>query len=191
LGRFNALEIPHVYFEEAMTRLRNRFLKQPVITATKSISGVEEATVQRKMFIAANQPAPTQDELKSEMYFWRALARNDNSDAEIADYTEAIRLNPGDVDAYNNRAEAYFARGNYVEALSDFQKAAAIQPDDNYVIGGLAVTHHKLGDLEEAKRLWLLLVNQNRKFLSVDWVQAVLNWHDSLAGEAHKLIDNL
>ena len=49
--------------------------------------------VQQKIEEAARQPAPTQQELSAEDHFNRGLARHDNSDDEIADYTEAIRLN--------------------------------------------------------------------------------------------------
>jgi tetratricopeptide (TPR) repeat protein len=130
-------------------------------------------------------------ELDSEAYFLRAVDRSDNSDEEIADYTEAIRLNPQFVDAYNNRGEVYFARGNYPAALADFEKADAIEPHDHFVVAGLAITHHALGDTEKAKRLWLYLVNEDMNFLEVDWVKKELNWHDTLGEEAAKLINKI
>ncbi len=37
-------------------------------------------------------------------------------DGAIADYNEAIRLNPQYANAYNNRGEAYFAKGDFKHA---------------------------------------------------------------------------
>ena len=44
-------------------------------------------------------------------------------DKAISDYTEAIRLNPNDALAYNNRGAAYRRRGNLAKAKADFLMA--------------------------------------------------------------------
>ena len=56
--------------------------------------------IQQKIEEAAHQPTPTKQELCAEDYLNRALALNDNSDEEIAYYTEDIRLNPQYATAY-------------------------------------------------------------------------------------------
>jgi len=53
----------------------------------------------------------------------------DMLDQAIADYTEAIALNPNDSSAYYNRGIAYRHKGNIDQAISDYTSAIAIEPD--------------------------------------------------------------
>jgi TIR domain len=45
LPKYNALEIPHGYFEDGMTKLRERFLKQPVYGVVKATPNADRAKV--------------------------------------------------------------------------------------------------------------------------------------------------
>ena len=56
------------------------------------------------------------------------LARQDWDNA-IACYTEAIRLDPNDVRAYNDRGNAYQKIGEKGKADADFAKAKELEPD--------------------------------------------------------------
>ena len=51
-------------------------------------------------------------------------------DSAIADYTQAIRLNPNDADAYYNRGNVYVKKGDFVKARADFEAALRIDPND-------------------------------------------------------------
>ena len=48
----------------------------------------------------------------------------------IAKCDEAIRLNPEDINAYNNRGNAKFLLGQYKEAIADYDMALRINPKD-------------------------------------------------------------
>ena len=50
-------------------------------------------------------------------------------DKAIADYTEAIRLNPNYADAYYNRGLAWRNKGEYDKAIADYSQALAITPN--------------------------------------------------------------
>jgi tetratricopeptide (TPR) repeat protein len=57
-------------------------------------------------------------------------------DSKIADYeqtiaecTAALRIDPNDVGAYNNRGLAYAYMGDYDQAVADFEAALQIDPD--------------------------------------------------------------
>ena len=51
----------------------------------------------------------------------------DNYDAAIKDYSEAIKLKPGDADARRNRGVAYEELGNEAKAKADFLKAEELE----------------------------------------------------------------
>jgi len=58
-----------------------------------------------------------------------ALERKDY-DTAIAEFTEAIRLDPESDDAYHNRAHAYADKGEYARAIADYREAIRLAPDD-------------------------------------------------------------
>jgi tetratricopeptide (TPR) repeat protein len=60
------------------------------------------------------------------------LASQDEVESDIADFTEAIRLNPNDAAAYNNRGVAYFNQGDHDRAIADYE--AALRIDPNYAL---------------------------------------------------------
>jgi tetratricopeptide (TPR) repeat protein len=126
-------------------------------------------------------------------YSVRGGARDHKGDFDgaLADYSEAIELNPKDAGAFNNRAEAYFAARQYNRTLADFQQANTLHPAENVILAGLAVAHHVLGQVDDAKRLWTLLIAQDNRFQDADWVGKELHWSVPLIEEARKLIANL
>jgi len=51
-------------------------------------------------------------------------------DRAIADYSEAIRLDPKNAGAYSGRGEAYCFKGEYDRAIADFTEALRLKPTD-------------------------------------------------------------
>src|SRR5689334_20148740 len=47
-------------------------------------------------------------------------------DRAIADYTQAIHLQPEYAEAYNNRGYAYYWQGQYPNAITDYDRAIAL-----------------------------------------------------------------
>jgi hypothetical protein len=83
LPSYNELTLPHEYFDEAMARLRTRFLRQPAQGIIRPAAREDASAVQQKIEEVATHPTPTQQELSAEDYFNRGIALNDNSDEEI------------------------------------------------------------------------------------------------------------
>jgi len=66
----------------------------------------------------------------AEAYFYRAYAKLNLGDkqAAIADYSQAIAINPKDATAYYNRGVAKSALGDMQSAIADYTQAIAINP---------------------------------------------------------------
>jgi tetratricopeptide (TPR) repeat protein len=125
LAHYNALEVPWMYLEEAMTRLRTRYLKPPAQPVDIRHSPPSERTsIERRMVEAVNRPLPSQSQLNAEVYFSQGLQHHDNHDYNnaILDYGKAIHLNPQDADLYYYRGNAFEGQGDLANAIKDYQK---------------------------------------------------------------------
>jgi tetratricopeptide (TPR) repeat protein len=112
-------------------------------------------------------------------------------DLAIADYTQAIQLYPHFDKPHNNRGELWFSVGHFQQALADFRRAEELKPEYPFGIAGMAIAHHALGNVEEAKQLWRKLIAMNKHFSNLQWVQKRLRWDESLIAEARKFVNNL
>lgn len=85
--------------------------------------------------IASLSEAIRQDPLNSEARVFRGRAYicrgRENLPLAIADYNEAIRINPDDYEAYYNRAIAYKEKGDRRQANADELKARHLDPHAN------------------------------------------------------------
>jgi tetratricopeptide (TPR) repeat protein len=71
-------------------------------------------------------------------------------DRVIADYSEAIRLNPEDAGQYNNRGAAYQAKGNNNRAIADFNEAIRLNPKFAFAYYNRGIAYRAEGDLDHA-----------------------------------------
>ena len=55
---------------------------------------------------------------------------NEYSEKAIADYTKAIELNPNYAEAYSNRGNMYYRKGNSVKAIADYKTALQLNPNN-------------------------------------------------------------
>src|SRR5262245_9394531 len=94
------------------------------------------------------QPAP--ELTPAEAAFKRGMAALTSNayDQAIADFTQAIALNPQRVEAYHNRGEAYRGKGDYDRALADYTQALTVNPNftEAYVTRG--VIYSSKGDYD-------------------------------------------
>jgi tetratricopeptide (TPR) repeat protein len=75
-----------------------------------------------------------------------------NAVQSVADFTEAIRLNPGNADLYNNRggARADLGLGNMREAIADFDESIRLNPFNFEVYFNRGIAKGNLGDMRGA-----------------------------------------
>jgi tetratricopeptide (TPR) repeat protein len=82
------------------------------------------------------------------IYNNRGVAYADQGDHAhaIADYTQAIALNPDFANAYNNRGLAYHHQGSYIQAIADYTQAVALNPADADAYNNRGVAYADQGD---------------------------------------------
>ena len=105
-------------------------------------------------------------------YFNRGNAniRTGRHDNAIADYSEALKLEPTDADIYNNRGNALRRKGQYDRAIADYNEAIKLAPNDPDPVNGRGNAYFNKGDRERA------LEDFNRAIkLDPDTVQAYFN----------------
>ena len=152
LDRYNALPLYHEYFDEGMTRLRTRFLKQPIYGSLVATPGQEKSVVEQKIEEVASQPAPTGAQLSAEEHFNRGYTKQAGGDpvGAIPDYDEAIRRNPKYYRAFYNRSIARLNNGDLEGAMDDANEAIRLNPQSAgaYSIRGGVRAHR--GDFDGA-----------------------------------------
>ena len=81
------------------------------------------------------------------------LAQNQQFDAAIAAYRQAIKLQPDYARAHHQLGLAYAALNQYPEAFQAFQEAAHLHPQWGLVHENLGVAAIKLGRWREAREI--------------------------------------
>jgi tetratricopeptide (TPR) repeat protein len=69
-------------------------------------------------------------------------------DRAIADYNEAIRLDPKFAHAYNNRGNAYRDKGDLDRAIADFNETIRLDPKYVFAYNGRGNAYSEKGDLD-------------------------------------------
>jgi tetratricopeptide (TPR) repeat protein len=194
LPKYNALEVHSAYFEEAMERLRARFLAQPLAVVLHPMPSEDEITQprtddetqptavsaqdwlergfrrdpqDRRGKIADYTEALQRDPTLAVAYHNRGWNRDELGDAEgaIADYTEALRLNPRFTAAYVNRSASRGRQGDYEGAIADATLAVLLNPRLAEAYYNRGVAYTRSGDLERAVTDFTIVIDLNPMYV--------------------------
>lgn len=72
-------------------------------------------------------------------------------DEAIRDCDEAIRIDPNNAFAFDQRGEAWRAKGDIKRALADFKQALRIDPNFSAALLNLGITYEEDGDVNGAR----------------------------------------
>ncbi len=68
----------------------------------------------------------------------------------IEDYSQAIRLDPNNVDAYHSRGGVYEKLGKYQRAIEDYNQTIRLYPNNAKGYNSRGIAYYMLGELERA-----------------------------------------
>ncbi len=115
-----------------------------------------------------------------------------NYDAAVADYTEAIRLDPKYAEAYRCRGDAWYWKDGHNKAIDDYSEAIRLEPKNASAFSGRGAAYyqkndfdHALADCEGAVRLnpnlWLGFYYRGAaRFSKGDYAKAVSDYTETL-----------
>jgi tetratricopeptide (TPR) repeat protein len=88
----------------------------------------------------------------STLYYNRAISyrQQGNNGQALADYNEAIRVDPRNEKPYNNRGNLYKDKGEADRAIADYSAAIRIKPDYVYALANRADIYDDKGDIDHA-----------------------------------------
>jgi len=71
-------------------------------------------------------------------------------DHAIADFNQALKLDPNHVQSYNNRGQIYFNKKDYDRAIADFNQAIKLDPNDTDTYYNRGLAYKNKGSLDLA-----------------------------------------
>jgi tetratricopeptide (TPR) repeat protein len=71
-------------------------------------------------------------------------------DRAIADYNQALRLDPNYATAYSNRGNAYYAKKDYDRAIADYNQALRLDPNHEVAYTNRGTAYYAKGDYDRA-----------------------------------------
>lgn len=150
LKKYDALRVPSEYFFEAMSRLRERYLNVALDAVVHPISDTAKQIAEEHQSAANKAEQVDEKELTAQEWLEKGFFANDPLES-IRYNTEAINRKPDYAHAFHNRGCAYSSIGNNLSALSDFQKANELEPDNGGYRSSLIRVLKSLGRKQEAE----------------------------------------
>jgi len=130
--------------------------------------------------------------ISAKEYVARGDAYYDNGDLDlaIADYTEAIRLDPNDVGAYFNRGLAYADSGDFDPAIADITEVIRLNPDNETAKEVLSkLNADKLSSAEECANV-IVVITPSRVKSYLDYIRICVGGDDPIITDFDETMRN-
>lgn len=149
LNHYNGLTVPAEYFDAAMTKLRDKFLDVPLDAVLHPTSKFAQQAAKDQQAAMADASSVQQRELTAQEWFERGFNEGDPDEA-IRCYTEALRLDPDNANAYFNRGWERSHKNDFDGAVEDYTQVLRLNPDWEQAYSKRALVRSQKGDIEGA-----------------------------------------
>lgn len=156
LKSYNALSVPAEFFDEAMTRLRKKYLNVPRDMVLHPTSRSAERVAKSHQAAASSAPAVSKHEMSAQHWFELGFNTSDH-DEEIRFFSKAISRDPKFAVAFYNRGLARYNKGDFDGAIADYSQSIRLERGDaddffNRALAYSAKGHQKraIRDYDEA-----------------------------------------
>jgi len=98
------------------------------------------------------QPLPEAPPVDASFYYNQGNAniQSNNNDGAIANYTEALKLDPRLIYALIARGAAYYSKGDYQSAVDDYSRTLELEPNDAGVFNSRGNAYRQMGNYQMA-----------------------------------------
>jgi tetratricopeptide (TPR) repeat protein len=107
-------------------------------------------------------------------------------DASLEDYRESIKLEPGNVESYDYRADVYQHMEKYDLALADYDQASRIDPTYAAAFFSRGMIYEKQKDLAKAREEYTKAIKMPTKDRIAQWAQDNARAHLKAIADAEK-----
>lgn len=115
-----------------------------------SVAAPKKAAAAPESASEKETPAPAVD---ASYYYKQGYANSQSKDHDgaIANYTEALKLDPKLVYALIARGSAYYSKGDYQSAVEDYSRSIELEPNDAGVFNNRGNAYRKMGNYDMAR----------------------------------------
>ena len=108
----------------------------------------DKAAIRKMMYEAEKQASPQYLALA------RRLVKGDFFDVALVQLESAEKAGPGNAEVYFLKGTCFRGKKKYADALRQYEKALALNPDLSYAYNGMGLAHDAVGDHEKADQCY-------------------------------------
>jgi tetratricopeptide (TPR) repeat protein len=162
LKKYNGLNVPADYFNEAIDKLTNRFLNVPLDAVLQPLSINAKKQTEDQLISLNKASAVMKSELSSEEWYEKGYKSINDPEKAKYYFLQAIKLKPDYAEAFYNCGVAEHKLKNYDAALVYFTEAIRIDPT-------LMESYYGRGLIFELKKDYPAALADFRKYLESNY----------------------
>ena len=152
LKKYNGQNVPADFFDEAMAKVRDKFLNVALDAVLHPVSSTVEKEVKKQQAAASGAAAVKENQLTAQEWAEKARAQIDQGEYNDAYFSasKAIELDQNYYFGYAKRGLASYNLKDLENAIKDYTDAVRLDPDDYDSYNNRGIAHKAQGDFDGA-----------------------------------------